>query len=50
MVNESGQGIRVRIISLPKFSETGELVLVDAETLEAEVIRFNAFDEVTKNS
>lgn len=30
----------MRLISVPKFSETGELVLIDAETLEAEVVRF----------
>ncbi|KAJ5201840.1 uncharacterized protein N7498_006503 [Penicillium cinerascens] len=34
---------RVRLISIPKFKETGELVLVDTETLEAEVIRFGTF-------
>ncbi|RDW93860.1 DNA-directed DNA polymerase delta subunit POL31 [Aspergillus mulundensis] len=33
----------VRLISLPKFRETGELVLVDTETLEVEVVRFGAF-------
>ncbi|KAJ5675630.1 hypothetical protein N7462_008527 [Penicillium macrosclerotiorum] len=31
---------RVRLLSIPKFKETGELILVDAETLEVEVIRF----------
>lgn len=34
---------RVRVLSLPRFSETGELVLVDTESLEVEVIRFGAF-------
>lgn len=34
---------RVRLVSIPKFHETGELVLVDAESLETEVIRFGAF-------
>lgn len=34
---------RVRLISIPKFKETGELVLVDTETLEVEVIRFGTF-------
>ncbi|KAL4979721.1 DNA polymerase alpha/epsilon subunit B-domain-containing protein [Aspergillus desertorum] len=33
----------VRLITLPKFRETGELVLVDTETLEVEVVRFKAF-------
>ncbi|KAJ5225391.1 hypothetical protein N7468_006616 [Penicillium chermesinum] len=31
---------RVRLLTLPRFKETGELVLVDSETLEVEVIRF----------
>lgn len=34
---------RVRLLSLPRFKDTGELVLVDTETLETEVIRFGAF-------
>ncbi|KAK6529759.1 hypothetical protein TWF281_008920 [Arthrobotrys megalospora] len=32
----------VRLITIPKFSETGELVLVDLETLECEVISFKS--------
>lgn len=31
----------MRLISIPKFAETGELVLVDSETLETEVVRFS---------
>lgn len=31
---------RVRLLSIPKFSETGELVLVDTETLDVEVVKF----------
>ncbi|RAK80648.1 DNA-directed DNA polymerase delta subunit POL31 [Aspergillus fijiensis CBS 313.89] len=34
---------RVRLLSIPKFRETGELVLVDVETLEVEVVKFGAF-------
>lgn len=34
---------RVRLISIPKFNETGELILVDTENLEVEVIRFGTF-------
>ncbi|KAJ5543222.1 DNA polymerase alpha/epsilon subunit B [Penicillium sp. DV-2018c] len=34
---------RVRLLALPKFSETGELILVDTETLEVEVVRFEVF-------
>ncbi|PGH15660.1 hypothetical protein AJ79_02254 [Helicocarpus griseus UAMH5409] len=37
------QGTRVRVITLPKFNETGEIVLVDAETLEVEVVKFGTF-------
>ncbi|KAL4913454.1 DNA polymerase alpha/epsilon subunit B-domain-containing protein [Aspergillus aurantiobrunneus] len=33
----------VRLVSIPKFRESGELVLVDTETLEVEVVRFGAF-------
>lgn len=33
----------VRLLSIPKFQETGELVLVDTETLEVEVVKFGAF-------
>ncbi|KAK6334768.1 hypothetical protein TWF718_010215 [Orbilia javanica] len=32
----------VRCITIPKFSETGELVLIDLETLECEVISFKS--------
>ncbi|KAL4810961.1 DNA polymerase alpha/epsilon subunit B-domain-containing protein [Aspergillus unguis] len=33
----------VRLISIPKFRESGELVLVDTETLDVEVVRFGTF-------
>ncbi|RHZ72938.1 hypothetical protein CDV55_107285 [Aspergillus turcosus] len=36
-------GARVRLLSIPKFKETGELILVDSETLEVEVVKFGAF-------
>ena len=36
---------RVRLLALPKFCETGELVRVDSETLEAEVVRFGVFEK-----
>ncbi|KAK4992700.1 DNA polymerase delta small subunit Cdc1 [Elasticomyces elasticus] len=36
-------GQSVRMIAVPKFRQTGELVLLDAETLEAEVVRFEVF-------
>lgn len=34
---------RVRVLSIPRFNETGELVLVDTETLEVEVVKFGTF-------
>ncbi|KAL2004089.1 hypothetical protein VTN02DRAFT_309 [Thermoascus thermophilus] len=40
---EDSLGARVRLLSIPKFHETGELVLVDTETLEVEVVRLGAF-------
>ena len=40
IAGEDGQ--KVRIISIPKFSETSEIVLVNTSTLEAEVIKFSA--------
>ena len=36
---EGPEGQTVRLIAVPKFAETGELVLVDTETLETEVVR-----------
>lgn len=43
--NGEEQITRVRVITLPKFRETGEIVLVDAETLEVEVIKFATFEK-----
>ncbi|KAG5290101.1 DNA polymerase delta small subunit [Histoplasma ohiense] len=43
--NGEEQGTRVRVIALPKFSQTGEIVLVDAETLELEVVKFGTFEK-----
>lgn len=41
--DEATASPRVRLLTIPKFSETGELILVDSETLEVEVVRFGAF-------
>ncbi|MCJ1373434.1 hypothetical protein MMC20_004662 [Loxospora ochrophaea] len=41
---EGHTGQNVRLIAVPKFKETGELVLLDADTLEVEIIRFQVFD------
>ena len=37
---EGNEGQEVRLIAVPKFSETGEIVLVDTETLETSIVRF----------
>lgn len=39
----SKNNARVRLISLPRFRQTGELVLLDADTLDVEIVRFGAF-------
>ncbi|KAG8533128.1 uncharacterized protein KY384_001911 [Bacidia gigantensis] len=38
---EGPTGQIVRLIAVPKFKETGEVVLLDTETLEAEMLKFN---------
>lgn len=45
MADFAGDGsvARVRLLSIPRFKDTGELILVDTETLEVEVIRFGTF-------
>ena len=35
---------KVRLITIPRFHKTGELVLVDSETLEVEVVKFDVHD------
>lgn len=40
---ETSAAPRVRLLAIPKFHETGELLLVDSETLDVEVVRFGAF-------
>ena len=41
--SDGSEAARVRLLALPKFNETGELVLVDTETLEVEVVKFGIF-------
>ncbi|KAL3450106.1 DNA polymerase alpha/epsilon subunit B-domain-containing protein [Aspergillus insuetus] len=41
--DEDAPAPTVRLLSIPKFRETGELILVDTETLEVEVVKFAAF-------
>ena len=42
---EGPTGQTVRLIAVPKFKETGEVVLLDTDTLEVEITKFNVFDE-----
>ncbi|KAL9618346.1 MAG: hypothetical protein Q9160_006928 [Pyrenula sp. 1 TL-2023] len=41
-VIEGPLGQQVRLIAIPKFKETGEVVLLDTETLEPELVRLDA--------
>ncbi|KAK5112927.1 hypothetical protein LTR62_003749 [Meristemomyces frigidus] len=45
VVIEGPLGQQVRLIAAPKFKETGELVLLDCETLVPELVKFEVFDE-----
>ena len=42
---EGPQGQRVRLIAVPKFKETGEILLLDTDTLEVENVKFEVFNE-----
>ncbi|KAI4217686.1 MAG: hypothetical protein LQ351_000282 [Letrouitia transgressa] len=44
-VIEGPAGQVVRLISLPKFKETGEIVLLDTDSLDVEVMQFRVHDE-----
>lgn len=41
---EGPSGQRVRLIAVPKFQETGEVVLLDTDTLEVELMKFEIFE------
>lgn len=43
-VIEGSDGQMVRLIAVPRFSETGELLLVDSETLEVERVVIDVFN------
>lgn len=43
-VVEGPEGQRVRCVAVPKFAETGEVVLLDLETLDVEVVRFEVWE------
>lgn len=38
-------GQSVRLIAIPKFKETGEIVLLDMDTLEVEAVKFEVFND-----
>lgn len=42
---EGPAGQVVRLICLPKFKETGEIVLLDTDSLDVEVMQFRVYDE-----
>lgn len=42
---EGQDGQAVRLIAIPRFAETGEIVLVDMETLEVERVTIATFDD-----
>ncbi|KAL2040186.1 hypothetical protein N7G274_007089 [Stereocaulon virgatum] len=42
---EGPTGQTVRLIAVPKFKETGDLVLLDMDTLETEIVNFKVFNE-----
>lgn len=39
-VIEGPEGQMVRLIAVPRFEETGEVVLVDTETLDTSIVKF----------
>ena len=39
-------GQHVRLVAIPKFHATRELVLLDAETLEVEIVKFDVHGEI----
>lgn len=47
---EGPAGQQVRIIAIPKFHETGQIVLLDTETLEPELVKIDIYDETDNGS
>jgi DNA polymerase delta subunit 2 len=43
---EGPAGQQVRIIAIPKFHETGQIVLLDTESLEVELVQIDLHDVV----
>ncbi|KAL8709645.1 MAG: hypothetical protein Q9225_007418 [Loekoesia sp. 1 TL-2023] len=44
MVIEGPAGQTVRLICVPRFKETGEVVLLDTDTLEPEIVKFDVYE------
>ena len=44
-VIEGPTGQSVLLLAIPVFRDTGEIVLLDTNTLEVEVLRFDVFDD-----
>ena len=44
-VIEGAAGQAVRLIAIPKFKETGEVVLLSTEDLSVEILRFDVFKD-----
>jgi DNA polymerase delta subunit 2 len=42
---EGPDGQTVRLIAVPQFKETGELVLLDLNDLSTEVVKFDVFEK-----
>lgn len=40
---EGPSGQAVRLIAVPSFKETGELLLLDSDSLEVEVVKFDMY-------
>lgn len=47
---EGPDGQMVRLLAIPKFAETGEIVLVDSETLDVERIKIEIFGGSQKDA
>lgn len=44
-VVEGPNGQQVRLIAVPKFKETGQVILLDTESLQIDVLQFEVFDK-----
>lgn len=42
---EGPVGQQVTLIAVPKFKETGDMVLLDTDTLSVEVVKFDIMEE-----